>query len=194
MSRDPRVDAYLERKAAFACPILAELRERVHAACPAAEETIRWGMPFFIYKGRPLANMAAFKEHASFGFWSGTSVTGVAREGMGSLGKLRVLADLPDADSFAGLVARAMALIDQGAKPPRTGKSRASATIPADLAAALAERDGAPARFAAFPPSAQRDYVEWIEEAKRPATRARRIAEAAQWIADGKRRNWKYET
>jgi len=34
---------------------------------------------------------------------------------------------------------------------------------------------------------------EWITEAKRPETRAKRIGEALGWLAEGKRRNWKYE-
>jgi uncharacterized protein YdeI (YjbR/CyaY-like superfamily) len=45
----------------------------------------------------------------------------------------------------------------------------------------------------AFSPSARRDYVEWITEAKSDATRDRRLETAVGWIAEGKRRNWKYE-
>lgn len=196
MPRDPRVDDYIERKAAFARPILEMLRERVHAACPEVEESIKWSMPAFLYKGRPLANMAAFKEHASFGFWSGEAVLGEKsgeREGMGSLGKLRSVSDLPDAESFTALIRKAAALADQGARPPRAPRPKPPFAVPADLTAALAGRDGALAAFEAFSPSAQREYVEWIEEAKRPETRARRLGEAAGWIAEGKKRNWKYE-
>jgi uncharacterized protein YdeI (YjbR/CyaY-like superfamily) len=35
--------------------------------------------------------------------------------------------------------------------------------------------------------------VEWIAEAKRDETRARRIATSIEWLAEGKKRNWKYE-
>jgi uncharacterized protein YdeI (YjbR/CyaY-like superfamily) len=35
--------------------------------------------------------------------------------------------------------------------------------------------------------------VEWIAEARQVATRERRIAQAVEWIAEGKSRNWKYE-
>lgn len=34
--------------------------------------------------------------------------------------------------------------------------------------------------------------IQWIEEAKTDATRDKRIAQAIEWIADGKSRNWKY--
>ena len=49
--------------------------------------------------------------------------------------------------------------------------------VPADLAAALAEKPQADKHFRAFPPSARRAILEWITLAKRPETRARRIEE-----------------
>jgi uncharacterized protein YdeI (YjbR/CyaY-like superfamily) len=42
-------------------------------------------------------------------------------------------------------------------------------------------------------PSHRREYVEWIVEAKREGTRARRLAQAIDWLAQGKSRNRKYE-
>ena len=68
---DPRVDAYIERAAPFAQPILAHLRAAVHAACPDAEETIKWRMPFFLHGEHILGYMAAFKQHCAFGLWKG---------------------------------------------------------------------------------------------------------------------------
>ena len=47
--------------------------------------------------------------------------------------------------------------------------------------------------WAAFPPGKIRDYCEWINEAKTDATRDKRIAQALDWIGEGKGRNWKYE-
>jgi len=52
-----------------------------------------------------------------------------------------------------------------------------SIEIPADLAAALAAAPEAQAAFNRLAPSHRREYVQWIEEAKRPETRTRRIAE-----------------
>ena len=43
------------------------------------------------------------------------------------------------------------------------------------------------------PPSAQRDYLEWIAEAKQEATRDKRIEQAVAWLAEGKSRHWKYQ-
>ena len=195
MTRDPRVDAYIDRQADFARPILEKLRESVHAACPDCEETLKWSMPSFTYKGAILANMAAFKAHASFGFWQGEKVTGeAAKEGMGSFGKLTSPADLPDDKLFAELVRKAMALVDSGEKAPRPLKhAKPPLEMPPDLEAALFGNAAARATYDGFPESARRDYLDWLADAKRPETRAKRLAQTVEWLAEGKRRHWKYE-
>ena len=121
MKLDPRIDAYIARQAEFARPILEHVRMVVHAASPEVEEAIKWGMPHFIYKGKQLAGMAAFKAHATFSFWKGTLVTGeLGRDGgMGQFGRLTSLTDLPDDSTLATLVRKAMDLTDQGVKRVR---------------------------------------------------------------------------
>jgi uncharacterized protein YdeI (YjbR/CyaY-like superfamily) len=197
MPRDPRLDAYIARQAEFARPILEHLRAAVHAACPEAEETLKWSMPHFLYKGRMLAGMAAFKAHATFGFWRSEEVlgeTGAQRDAMGQFGRLASLADLPPDDVLAELIRKAMAVTDEGKRPARPkAPPRAELETPRELAAALAANPAARATFDGFPPSCRREYVEWVGEAKRPETRARRVAQAVEWMAEGKRRNWKYQ-
>ena len=65
----PQVDEYIAAAPAFAQPILHHIRELVHKALPDVEEDIKWSMPFFIYRGLMVGNMAAFKQHCSFGLW-----------------------------------------------------------------------------------------------------------------------------
>ena len=196
MNTDPRIDAYIDRQADFARPILEHLRATVHAACPECEETLKWSMPHFLYKGEMLAGMAAFKQHATFGFWRGTLVVenrGEASGGMGQFGKLTSLDDLPPQAELEALIKKAMALADQGVKPPRTKREKPPLIVPPELRSALDGNPAAAATFAAFAPSCQREYVEWISEAKREETRSKRLAEAIEWMAQGKKRNWKYE-
>ncbi len=76
------------------------------------------------------------------------------------------------------------------AQKPRKAKSEVD--VPDELAAALKKNAKARATFEGFSPSHRREYVEWITEAKREQTRARRIAQAVAWMAEGKARNWKY--
>lgn len=196
MPRDSRIDTYIAGKADFARPILEWLRERVHAACPEAEEAIKWSMPFFDYKGKPLANMAAFKAHAAFGFWDREALpTGKQGAAMGQYGRIESLDDLPDAATFEVQVRDAAARIDAGVKPARAAKApKPEAEVPAELAEALAGDAKAKATFEGFPPGQRREYCEWIAEAKRPETRLKRAADAVEWMREGKRRNWKYES
>ena len=195
--KDPRVDAYIASSPEFAQPILTRVREVVHEACPEVEETIKWRMPAFEYKG-PFCGMAAFKQHAVFGFWKHKLVVGADRKAetaMGSFGCLKSLEDLPSRKTLVALVKKAKKLNDEGVKVVRdkTTKNKKRAAMHPELKAALAKSKKAQASFDAFPPSAQYEYVEWVAEAKADDTRARRVAQAVEWMAQGKRRHWKYQ-
>jgi uncharacterized protein YdeI (YjbR/CyaY-like superfamily) len=195
-SRDPRVDAYIEKSADFAKPILRHLRDVVHEACPDVEEKMKWSFPHFDYKGM-MCSMASFKEHCTFGFWKPELVLGDAAKegGMGQFGRITSVKDLPAKKVLAGYVKKAMRLNDEGVRPKRAQKSKMKKRdidVPQDLVAALKKNAKARATFEAFSPSHRREYLEWITEAKREETRARRIAQAVEWMAEGKRRNWKY--
>ncbi len=197
MKTDPRIDAYIARQADFARPILDHLRAVVHAACPDCEETLKWSSPSFMYKGKILAGFAAFKAHATFGFWSGSLVVGKENEqlsGMGQFGRLTSLDDLPLRPELEALVRKAMKLVDEGVKPPRDKHKKEPFTVPQDLRSAIDANPAAAATFDGFPPSAQRDYVDWVTDAKRDETRIKRLAQTVEWLAEGKRRNWKYES
>lgn len=195
MKTDPRIDAYIDSRAAFAQPILRHLRAVVHEACPDCEETLKWSMPSFIHKGKILAGMAAFKAHATFHFWYDSMLADDEkdRSAMGQFGRLTSIDDLPARQLLLELTRKSMALIESGATPPRTLTKKEAFTVPQDMRAAIDAVPAAKATFDGFPPSSQREYVEWITEAKRDETRAKRLAQAIGWIAEGKRRNWKYE-
>nr|WP_295383317.1 YdeI/OmpD-associated family protein [Pseudoxanthomonas sp.] len=194
---DPRIDAYIAKSAEFARPILEKLRAIVHEACPQVEETLKWGMPTFLYAGGILCGMAAFKQHASFGFWKHALVVGegVPRDGMGSFGKMTRLADIPPKKQLLPLIRKAMKLNEDGVKsagPRKQAAPRPAPELPADFQAALKKQRKALATFEAFSPSHRREYVEWVTGAKREETRQRRIAQSVEWLAEGKPRNWKY--
>jgi uncharacterized protein YdeI (YjbR/CyaY-like superfamily) len=196
MSRDPRIDTYIARQAEFARPILEHLRRVVHEAAPEVEETIKWSMPHFTYKGRLFAGMAAFKAHATFGLWQASAVlgeTGSEREAMGQFGRLASLDDLPPEEELKAIVRRAADQAQQPLKPRPKKPPKPELETPPELNAALDLNPAARSTFDGFSPSARRDYVEWVVESKRPETRDRRIAQAVEWMAQGKKRHWKYE-
>jgi uncharacterized protein YdeI (YjbR/CyaY-like superfamily) len=203
-TRSEAVDAYIAKAQPFAQPILSHLRDVVHAACPDAEEALKWGMPSFMYRGSILCTMASFKAHCGFGFWLGAQVVEGTSSGesgesaMGQFGRITAVKDLPPKTTLARYVKKAMALTEgsgkvvKAAKPaPRT--KAAALTVPPELLKALEQHPEAKATFDAFSPSHRREYVDWVAEAKREETRERRIQQAIELMAEGKSRNWKYE-
>ena len=202
-ARDPRVDEYIAQAAPFARAPMEHVRAAMHAALPDVTEAIKWSHPFYLLDGRPFASMAAFKAHCSLGFWKGGKPVAEAAAGprdkaMGQFGRIESLADLPKAAALRKLIveARVAWLSDKEEKasaPPAPRPKREAPAVPDDLAAALQAQSGARQRFDAFTPTQQREYVEWIVEARREATRQSRIAQAVEWIAEGKTRNWKYQ-
>lgn len=195
--RDPRVDRYIANAAPFARPILTELRDLVHDTCPRVQETLKWGMPSFMHHGI-LCGMAAFTAHATFGFWKGKLIVDAKShknyEAMGQFGRITKMSDLPGKRVLAGYIRQAMRLNEENVKVPRAApKPKAPIRVPADLRVALAKSAKARKTFEEFAPSHRREYLEWITEAKREETRKKRIARTVEWLAAGRRRNWKYE-
>lgn len=198
--RNPAFDKYIEEAADFAKPILKKLRQLFHKACPQITETMKWSFPHFEYKGI-VGSMAAFKNHASFGFWkaglmkdaSGLLKT-VGNTEMGSR-KLTSVKDLPPDAVVIACIHQAVELNEAGIKisPKRSRKPKVELVVPDDLRAALKKNKLALATFDAFSYSHRKEYVEWIEEAKRPETRAVRIQKTVQQLSDGKSRHWKYQ-
>ena len=194
--KDPRVDDYIAKSPEFAQPILKYLRDVVHNAVPEVEETMKWSVPHFDYEGT-MCSMAAFKAHCAFGFWKGTLVTGKnpkSEEAAGSLGRITTIKDLPPKKELIALLKKAAQLNELGVKTPtRSGAPKADLPVPPDLNRALAKNKKAKAAFDAFAPSHRREYIEWITSAKAEETRARRLGQAIEWMAEGKSRNWKYD-
>ena len=196
MNRDPRIDEYIARQAPFARPILEHVRERVHAVVPETEETLKWSAPAFTLGGKILLMMAAFKAHAVLNFWRGQELRGAPAEAtaMGQFGKLTSLGDLPPDKQLDALILKAAELTTTAPAPRKPKHApKPPVELHPEFAAALKAAPKAKAALDSFPPSAQRDYLEWIAEAKQPATRAKRIETAIEWLNEGKRRHWKYQ-
>jgi len=193
------VDTYIAKAQPFAQPILEYLREIVHSVHPEINEVIKWGFPNFDYKG-PVCSMASFKAHCAFSFWKGAimkdedSILQITeKDAMGSLGKITSIKDLPPKKVIVKYIKQAIKLNEEGIKVPKKTSSKTEITIPEDLANALAKNKKAQKHFQGFSPSHRKEYIMWIEEAKREETRKKRIESTVEWVSEGKGRNWKYE-
>jgi hypothetical protein len=154
-------------------------------------------MPSFGYKGI-LCTMAAFKQHATFGFWKHELVVGKASRdgGMGQFGRLGSLKDLPADRVLLGYIRKAAELNDAGVSAPSRRRAapgqKRELNVPDYFSAALKQNKRAAANFEKFSFSYKREYVEWLVGAKREETRRKRLATALAWLAEGKPQNWKY--
>lgn len=199
---DKRIDTYIEKAQPFAQPILKHLRELIHEGCPGVEETVKWGMPSFEYKG-PFFSMASFKQHAVFGFMKSELINDPkgylqerkahGGEAMGHGGRIQSLKDLPPDKVMLDFINQAKKLNDEGIKVPKKPTApKADLVVPEYFMAAIAKNKDALRTFEAFSTSNKREYVDWITEAKSEATREKRMETAIEWMAEGKIRNWKY--
>lgn len=197
---DPRVDAYIEKAAPFAQPILKRVRQLVHTACPDVKETIKWGFPHFDHQGM-MFSIAAFKQHCAMSFWKASIMkdpykimTPVGETAMGHFGKLTGMESLPSDQILIEYLMEAAKLNEDGVKlPPKPVKRKAAElTVPDYFLSALDTHPEAKKQFDQFSISHRNEYVEWLTEAKREATRDKRLATTLEWLAEGKSRNWKY--
>ncbi|HQR07447.1 MAG TPA: YdeI/OmpD-associated family protein [Gemmatales bacterium] len=198
--RNPEFDVYIAEAAEFARPILKKIRQLFHKAHPQITETMKWSFPHFEYKGL-VGSMAAFKQHATFGFWKAALMNdphGMLKiMGDTTMGahRLTSVKDLPDDKVIIAYIQQAIELNEAGIKPACKidNKPKAELVVPGDLAAALKKSKTASATFGKFSYSHRKEYIEWIEEAKRPETRAKRVATTIEQLAEGKSRHWKYQ-
>lgn len=197
-----RVHDYIQKSAPFAQTILNHIREVVHSASPLITETIKWGMPFFEYKGT-ICQMAAFKQHCAFGFWKASLLDdpqGLLKIGdatAGSFGRINTLEDLPSDEAIVHFVLMAMEKNESGIKKPVVKKapSEKKELVPPDyFLSLLNEHPQAKETFEKFSNSNKKEYVEWLLDAKTDATRQKRLETTMEWLAEGKTRMWKYKS
>jgi uncharacterized protein YdeI (YjbR/CyaY-like superfamily) len=113
---------------------------------------------------------------------------------MGQFGRITSLADLPDEKTLISYVRKAAELNEAGVKSPTRlkPKTKEPVKVPDYFSSALKKNAKARKTFENFSPSNQRDYVEWVTDAKREETRQQRLTTSIAWLAEGKPRNWKY--
>ena len=200
--KEKLIDAYIAKSADFAKPVLNHIRDLVHKACPDVEEKMKWSFPHFDYKGEMMCSMAAFKQHAVFGFWKAALMkdpvlieNARSETAMGHLGKLTHLKDLPPDKKITAWIKEAMQLTDKGIKLPAKAKSteKKELVVPDYFVKALAKNKKAKQVFENFAYSHKKEYLQWITEAKTEETRNKRMVAALELMAEGKGRNWKYE-
>lgn len=150
--------------------------------------------------------MAAFKEHASFGFWKAGTLkdehkiikSGGEEASAGSIGRITTLADLPADDILIAYIKEAAALNENGIKAvsranPKPKLEKPALIMPPEFNTMLEGNSMAKMHFEEFSPSKKKEYIEWFVDAKSEATKQKRMEQALEWISEGKSRHWKYQ-
>lgn len=190
MSKDKRIEAYIEKAQPFAQPILKHLRKLVHEANPEVEETIKWSFASFDYKG-PFCSMASFKQHVAFGFWKYKLIkdpknymgirSNEGGEAMGNMGRITSMKDLPPDSAIIDFIKQAKKLNDEGIKLPLKPKAeKKPLRVPPYFMSVIKKNKNALATFQNFSYSCKKEYVEWIIEAKTTETRNSRMKTAVE--------------
>jgi len=199
-NKNERVDAYIDKAADFAKPILKHIRKLAHKACPELVETIKWGHPHFEFKG-VICGMASFKSHSALFFRRPDLVPGLKdisktgeEKAMGQFGHLESLKDLPP-DSRLLSWMREAARINAAGTPEKIKKKIARKKLlkaPVYFIDALNSNKKASEKFQLFTDAQRNEYIEWVTDAKTETTRNNRLKSMIEWVRDGKPRNWKY--
>src|SRR5215469_10882858 len=71
---------------------------------------------------------------------------------------------------------------------PKSAEKESETSVPTDLRKALAAAPAAKVQWRNLTPIARRDFISWIDSAKQPETRKRRIEKACSMLTAGKRR------
>lgn len=193
------VDEYIERQDRFGEEV-ARLRAILLKA--GLEEAVKWGAPVYMHGGKNLIGIGAFKEHFGLWFFQGALLSdpeGVltnAQEGKTkALRQWRMVSknDIK-AKAIAAYAREAMALKDAGKEiNPKKPVTKGSVDLPPEFAAALKKRAKAKKAYDALTPGKQREYANYIAEAKRDVTKQSRIEKILPMIEAGVGLNDKYK-
>lgn len=197
------VEDYIKDLSPFARPLVERIRKVITSTAPDLDEAIRWNCPS--YKGKLLVcGFSAFQKHVSLTFWRGADLPdpkGILAHGQGKTAMRTAKFTAPEQvnDTLIRDWVQAAVALDRGdplPQPPKKKEKPKPAVPPPALANALSLKKNAKARagFIALSPSCQREYCEWIEQAKQETTIQRRVEKALEKLSMGEGLNDKYKT
>ena len=154
-------------------------------------ETVKWGAPCYTYDGKNVVGIGAFKSYFGLWFHQGALLKDSANVLINAQeGKTRALRQwrMQSASDIKPAIIRryvkeAMGHIGAG-KQLQPRRSR-PLVMPDELTKALRRRKGALAAFRSLRPGLQREYAEYIADAKRDDTKARRVDKIIPMIVAG---------
>ncbi len=175
----------------LSAPIAEKVREWMRTWEPDLTESIKWNM--LCYSGRKgVVGLSGCQKFLGLTFFRGAELpdpTGlfVAGKNAANIRTARI-AKLEgyNVAALKALVRAAAALDGNDDVPPPLRVPRPDLPMPEDLAAALKKDAKAATGFDRLSPTCKREYVLWINGAKRPETRVQRVADTLTAVKAGK--------
>ena len=199
MEANPRVDAFIEKSADFAKPILMELRAIIQEANPEIQETWKWSFPAYTWKGKLICSYSAFKAHCAFGFWLTKQLSDPYRileqtekSAMGSLGRITNIDQLPERQILIAYIQEAISLSEKGVKMAKKPPTQTWNKSSRDFQEYFGGMNEQAASFDQLSPSQRKEYILWIEDAKTEVTKTKRIQTMMENLLENKSMHWKY--
>ena len=185
---------WLETCPEFSAPLAQQLCDWILTWEPDLTESIKWNM--LCFSGRKLVcGLSACKRHLGLTFFRGTELPDPAKLFTSGENNTNILSmrfttlDGVNRDALRALLHAAVELDADPMVPPAPKAKRAQWPMPAFLKKALSAKENRAAceNFRRFAPTYQREYLVWLTMAKRPETRARRLAETLAALTAGRR-------
>ena len=162
------------------------------------EETVKWGAPCYTHAGKNVVGLGAYKGY--FGLWFYQGALLKDKDGVlinAQEGKTKALRQWRFTAAGQIRPARIKAYVAEAVKLAAAGEEIKPArgkplVIPQELAAGLAEDSAAAAAFGKLSPGRQREYADYVADAKRADTRLRRLDKILPMIAAGQGLNDRY--
>ena len=195
MLRFDSVEAYIEHNVEWQAELI-QLR-KIISSCPL-EETVKWGAPCYMHQGKNVVGMAAFKEYFGLWFHQGALLADEAQVLINAQeGKTKALRQWRFQSKkeiktrlIKSYVKEAILLVEEGAEiKPTRNKALA---IPELLQEALAKNVKADTAFGKFTKGKQREFADYVSEAKRQDTQVKRVQKIIPMIIAGEGLNDKY--
>jgi uncharacterized protein YdeI (YjbR/CyaY-like superfamily) len=162
------------------------------------EETIKWGGPVYTINGKNVVGMAAFKDHFGIWFFQGALLQDKAKVLINAQeGKTKAMRQIryhaiEDMDENVVRVYVAEAIANQKAGKEIKVQRNKPVVLPTELQAAFQENKTAKQAFQRLSRGRQREYADYIHEAKQEATRQSRLAKILPMILEGRGLNDRY--
>lgn len=156
------------------------------------EETIKWGAPVYVHKGKNIVGLSAFKNYCGLWFFQGSflvdkeKVLVNAQEGKTQAMRQWRFNELGEIDTILikQYVLEAIKNSEEG-RELKAKKNTKPIIIPKELQLELDKNDRLKETFNEFTLSKQREFINYISEAKRVATKEKRLEKIIPMILNG---------